>query len=314
MKMRVGSLFSGIGGFDLGLERAGMSIEWQVENNDRCREVLKKHWPKTPCHYDITKIDWQFIQPVDLICGGFPCQPFSLAGKRRGKADDRYLWPEVVRCLDALRPTWFVGENVPGLIKMALDQVCADLESLGYTVWPVCLPACAVDAPHQRQRIWIIAHTDSHRESNMSVNEQRQVERSVDVAYPERGVCGKGRESRELEAIPRTRQDHTGETTKSSDVADAEQCRLEGSGCKRGVTRSVGLCGRAGADQDQQLSQSARIWLPEPAVGRMAHGVPRRVDRLRGLGNAVVPQIVEALGRMIMACTMEETLYGTTEK
>ena len=148
MPLTVGSLFSGIGGFDLGLERAGMRVEWQVENNEFCREVLKKHWPKVPCHYDITQIDWRDIPRVDLVCGGFPCQPFSLAGKRAGKADDRYLWPEVVRCLDTLRPTWFLGENVPGIITLALDQVCADLESLGYTVWPVCIPACAVDAPH----------------------------------------------------------------------------------------------------------------------------------------------------------------------
>ena len=95
--MTVGSLFSGIGGFDLGLERAGMRIEWQVENNEFCREVLKKHWPKVPCHYDIRQIDWRDIPRVELICGGFPCQPFSLAGKRRGASDDRYLWPEVVR-------------------------------------------------------------------------------------------------------------------------------------------------------------------------------------------------------------------------
>lgn len=162
--LTVGSLFSGIGGFDLGLERAGLKIKFQVENNEYCRHVLKKHWPTVPCHFDITKIDWEWIPRVDLVCGGFPCQPFSVAGKRRGQADDRYLWPEVVRCLDTLRPTWFLGENVPGLINLALDQVCADLEGLGYQVWPVCVPACAVDAPHIRQRIWIIGfHPNTDR-------------------------------------------------------------------------------------------------------------------------------------------------------
>lgn len=160
-KLLVGSLFTGIGGIDLGLERAGFTISWQVEKDDYCRNVLRLRWPSVPCHADITAIDWEFIPRVDLVCGGFPCQPFSFCGKRGGAADDRYLWPEVVRCLAALRPTWFFGENVPGLISLGLDQVCADLEGLGYAVWPVCVPACAVDAPHIRQRIWILAYTTS---------------------------------------------------------------------------------------------------------------------------------------------------------
>ena len=233
--MKVGSLFSGIGGFDLGLERAGMHIEWQVENNDWCREVLKKHWPKVPCHYDITQIDWREIPRVDLVCGGFPCQPFSLAGNRRGKDDSRYLWPEVVRCLDALRPTWFLGENVPGLINLALDQVCADLESLGYAVWPVCLPACAVDAPHQRQRVWIVAH---HQRERSERRGQETLQRKSTLERRENG---------------------------------------------RGVTH---------------FSRVPAI--SQPLLRRVGNGVSGEVDRLRGLGNAVVPQVVEALGRMIL--------------
>lgn len=252
--MTVGSLFSGIGGFDLGLERAGFTVEWQVENNDWCREVLKKHWPKVPCHYDITQIDWRDIPRVDLICGGFPCQPFSVAGKQRGKADDRYLWPEVVRCLDVLRPAWFLGENVPGLINLALDQVCTDLESLGYTVWPVCVPACAVEAPHIRQRVWILAH------------------------YAERAWCG---------GVAAIECDGAQQPVRGLcvDVADPH-----GEPSRR-PTEPWGEC---------------REWESEPSVGRVAHGVPRRVDRLRGLGNAVVPQIVEAIGRMILDAHRQE--------
>lgn len=270
--MTVGSLFSGIGGFDLGLERAGMRVEWQVENNEFCRNVLKKHWPKVPCHYDITTINWRDIPRVDLICGEFPCQPFSVAGKRRGAADDRYLWPEVVRCLDALRPTWFLGENVPGLINLALDQVCTDLESLGYTVWPVCLPACAVDAPHIRQRIWIIGYADS---SSAGLQGARHVT-SADRCGEETGLSGCVRQN----------------------VADANNGRL---------SQSEFESSEAGANRTRQRSCPAgESWWPtEPNVGRVAHGVPRRVDRLKGLGNAIVPQIVEALGFMILISQQE---------
>jgi DNA (cytosine-5)-methyltransferase 1 len=226
MRLHVGSLFSGIGGFDLGLERAGMEIKWQVENNDYCRRVLRKHWPSVPCHYDSRSINWRDLPAVDLICAGFPCQPFSVAGKRRGSADNRSLWMEVSRCLTVLRPAWFLGENVPGFIKMALDQVCADLESLGYQVWPVCLPACAVDAPHIRQRIWIVAYHDGKRSKKQW----------------------------------------------------------------KSVTNETAFL------RNQWASQ----WPAEPGICRVVDGVPYRVDRLRGLGNSIVPQIAEALGRMIL--------------
>lgn len=255
----VGSLFSGIGGFDLGLERAGMRVEWQVENNEWAREVLKKHWQKVPCHYDITQIDWRDIPRVDLVCGGFPCQPFSLAGKRRGKSDDRYLWPEVVRCLDALRPAWFLGENVPGIINLALDQVCADLESLGYTVWPVCVPACAVDAPHQRQRVWIIGFN----------NEGWRCPADESCTEGSRGEIG------DNATIPHSITLRQQEQRES--VTDDARWQL-----------------------GRMRTEYGTRWPREPAIQRVVDGFPGRVDRLRGLGNAVVPAVVEILGRMIL--------------
>jgi DNA (cytosine-5)-methyltransferase 1 len=261
--MTVGSLFTGIGGFDLGLERAGFTIKWQVENNEYARQVLKKHWPSVPCHYDITTVGWDEIPPVDLVCGGFPCQPFSVAGKQRGKADDRYLWPEVVRCLATLRPTWFLGENVPGIINLALDQVCVDLEGLGYEVWPVIIPACAVDAPHIRKRVWIVAHADTERRNGRS-GQQR-----------ERG-WGKFENSGEV-------------------LADANTGRLPESESQPSETRPSGARIRPCTSRESR-------WLPEPAICRVANGIPNRAHRLRGLGNAVVPQIVEALGCMILGC------------
>lgn len=261
--MTVGSLFSGIGGFDLGLERAGFHIEWQVENNDYCRAVLKKHWPTVPCHYDIKTIDWCYVPSVDLVCGGFPCQPFSCTGKRRGAADDRYLWPEVVRCLSEIKPTWFIGENVPGLLNLGLDQVLADLEDLGYEIQTLSIPACAVDAPHRRDRFWIVSH------------HQRTVDRIVKFEKSSRSV----------------QQSRIGSL--SPHVADPKDTNGRGSSHTKNQRRrhsQVGGCS-CGHRWD---------WAAESRILRVAHGVPHRVDRLKGLGNAVVPQITEALGRMIL--------------
>lgn len=239
--MRVGSLFSGIGGFDLGLERAGFTIEWQVENNEYCRQVLQKHWPKVPCHYDITTIDWRYIPRVDLVCGGFPCQPFSCAGKRQGAKDDRYLWPEVVRCLETLRPTWGLFENVPGLLHLGFEQVCLDLEALGCQVAVLGIPACAVDAPHIRKRIWIVSHHAS-------------------ATFPD----------------------------------------AEGIGRQQGYSNGRRSSKGTGATEEWTGFTDFRGWSPEPAICRMVDGIPNQSHRLKGLGNAVVPQIAEAIGKMIL--------------
>src|SRR3990167_9543374 len=191
--MRVLDLFSGIGGFSLGLERAGMRTVAFCETDPYCRAVLAKHWPDVPVHGDIRTLDaaavaaygartespnWNGEQirqgtteinaercscNIDLICGGFPCQPFSHAGKRRGAADDRHLWPEMARVIAEVRPAWVLGENVAGLVRLGLDGVLSDLEDMGYAVWPVVIPACAVGAPHRRDRVWIVAHNESER-------------------------------------------------------------------------------------------------------------------------------------------------------
>lgn len=157
--LTAGSLFSGIGGLDLGLERAGWTIKWQVEVDEWCRKVLTKHWPDVPRYGDIRELKGDELEPVDLICGGFPCQPFSVAGKRRGAADDRYLWPEMFRIIKALRPAWVLGENVANIVNMALDTVLSDLESEGYEAATFVIPACAVGAPHRRDRVWIVAYS-----------------------------------------------------------------------------------------------------------------------------------------------------------
>jgi len=143
--MRFGSLFAGIGGFDLGLERAGMECVWQVEIDPYCQKVLAKHWPQVKRYDDVRECGEHNLETVDLICGGFPCQPHSVAGKRRGAVDDRNLWPEYRRVLAELRPRWVLGENVPGIVTTMLDEVLSDLESEGYAATTIVLPAVAFD-------------------------------------------------------------------------------------------------------------------------------------------------------------------------
>jgi DNA (cytosine-5)-methyltransferase 1 len=160
-----GSLFSGVGGLDLGLERAGFECRWQVEKDEFCRKVLQKHWPGVPKYGDIYEVDFTTLEPVDLICGGFPCQPFSCAGKQLGENDERYLWPEFARAIRQVKPQWVLLENVPGLLAMAREfgQVLADLASCGFDAsWSV-LSACSMGAPHTRKRLFVVANANGAR-------------------------------------------------------------------------------------------------------------------------------------------------------
>jgi len=160
-KLRVLDLFSGIGGFSLGLESTGhYQTAMFCENDPFCQGILRTHWKEVPIHDDIKtlRIAECGIGPIDVVCGGFPCQPYSVAGHRQGDRDDRSLWESMFRVVRETGPTWVIGENVPGLIGLALDAVLSDLESVGYDCRAIVLPACAVDAPHRRNRLWIVAH------------------------------------------------------------------------------------------------------------------------------------------------------------
>ncbi|SVE57921.1 uncharacterized protein METZ01_LOCUS510775, partial [marine metagenome] len=152
-------LFSGIGGFSLGLERAGMKTVQFVENDPYCQKVLAKNFPGIPIHGDIKT--FHYDKPVEIISGGFPCQPYSHAGEQRGKEDDRHLWEEYFRIIQSVRSRWVLGENVSGIINMELDQVLSDLESENYSCQSLVIPACAVNAPHRRDRVWIIARRNA---------------------------------------------------------------------------------------------------------------------------------------------------------
>ena len=175
------SLFSGIGGFDLAAEWMGWENVAHCEWNPFGQKVLKYYWPNAISYHDITKTDFTIHRGnIDIITGGFPCQPYSLAGQRKGKEDERHLWPEMLRAIREIQPCWVVGENVRGLINwsggLVFDEVQADLENEGYEVTPFLLPACAVDAPHRRDRVWFVAYSGSKRCNNGSDNrKERQV-------------------------------------------------------------------------------------------------------------------------------------------
>lgn len=163
--MNVLDLFSGIGGFSYGLESVGMRTAAFCEIDPFARAVLRRHWPRTPIHEDIRALDGRmFVGAVDLVCGGYPCQPFSVAGLQRGEADPRHLWPEMHRIIREIRPRWVVAENVAGHIRLGFDAVADALENEGFSVWPFVVPACAVGAPHRRDRVWIVAHADRERQ------------------------------------------------------------------------------------------------------------------------------------------------------
>ncbi len=160
--LTVGELFAGIGGFGLGFERAGFQVKWQVEIDDYATRVLEKHWPGVEGFRDVRECGAHNLAPVDVVCGGFPCQPHSLAGRRAASADERDLWGEFARIIREVRPRWVVAENVPGLLSSEdgrfFGRVLRDLAESGYDAEWDCIPASAVGAPHRRDRVWIVAY------------------------------------------------------------------------------------------------------------------------------------------------------------
>jgi len=262
-------LFSGIGGFALASKWAGFETIQFVENDNYCCKVLKKNFPEIPIHDDIRTFKATDFRGCGLITGGVPCQPVSQAGKRRGSEDDRWLWPQMYRVILESRPTYVLIENVAGLITLGLDDVLVDLEKADYSFQTFNIPAVAVDARHRRQRIWILAYSFN--------NEQDLSSRPKSSQQPD-----DRQKWREMGSKSYRRSDKGGE-----DVAHSNSSGFS----KQCTTESI--------REEQFTTECSSRWSTEPDVGRVAHGVRRRVDRLRGLGNSVVPRLAYEIIRCL---------------
>ena len=274
----VGELFAGIGGIGLGLEMTGgFEVKWQVERDEYASKVLAKHWPDVVRWNDVVTFppDNSDKWIVDLICGGFPCQDISNAGKRQGLKGERSgLFYEVVRIAQRLRPKYLLLENVSALLVRGFGDVLRELASLGYDAEWHCIPAAAVGAPHRRDRVFIVAYANCHdRWHGLSTESSK----------------------RNTRLEPRGSGERQFERKTNTSLADSYGIGRERF-TEKPVSRFQGLSGKL-----MRSSENLRtFWAVEPDVGRVADGIPRRLDRLKCLGNAVVPQVAQFLGERIL--------------
>lgn len=275
--MRVLSLFSGGGLGDYGLTLAGMEIVGQVEIDEYCQKILSLRWPDVPKWRDIKNVTGKEVLErcgaVDLVSGGFPCQPFSVAGAREGSEDSRHLWPEMSRIIREVRPRWVLAENVTGLLSISdgrvFGEVVRDLASCGYIVEWDCIPASAVGANHQRDRIWILGYSEHFGRTTTKINESTS-QRSN----------GNSKRPKQTSEFKRS-------SLQSEKLANPTSKRLERKfwqvieGTRNGLANS-------------------NWWKVEPSICRMVNGCPNRMERIKLLGNGQVPQVVQWIGEKIM--------------
>jgi DNA (cytosine-5)-methyltransferase 1 len=295
--VKVVDLFSGIGGFSLGLESTGGFETVQfVENHEWCQKVLAKNFPGVPIAGDIKQYEGQ---KADIVTGGFPCQPFSVAGKRKGTRDDRYLWKEMLRVIKACKPRWVIGENVRNLTSiqegMVFEQVCTDLESEGFEVQSFIIPASSVNAPHQRYRVWIVAHSDSNR-SQSDIREKISRRQDQETSNTKSTCRSEGGDS-----LSSTSRDEKESEYISNPNSEGLQ-RLREKNCKLKESSAIKY-----SSEERRRTMDKEWFSIEPRVGRVANGIPNRVDRLKGLGNAIVPQIAYQLGLAILEADDKQT-------
>ena len=303
-KLKLLDLFSGLGGFSLGLEKTGHFKTVAFCDNDKySRLILDKHWKGTKVYEDIRQItkeqfDADGIEYPDIITGGFPCQPFSIAGKQKGTSDDRHLWPEMFRIIKTFQPRFVIGENVQGIVNiqdgLVFETVCTDLESEGYEVQPFNIPAAGVGAPHRRERIWFIAVREDVANT---------------IGNDEGEEISRGNEEEDFVQEEHRKNDHS-----SRFSSGASAIRSSDHGHETDVANTESSIGdelqvdtRDGKFETQEiprdgssLRREGSWWDVEPNVGRVAHGISGRVYRLKGLGNSIVPQIAEEIGKAII--------------
>jgi len=268
-------LFSGIGGFSLGLERAGFKTVAFCEVDKNCHKVLQKNWPGIPIFDDVKTLKGEDInESIDVICGGFPCQDISLAGKGAGLEGERSgLWWEFHRLIKEIKPKWVIAENVAALRSRGLDKVLSSLNEVGYDAEWHCIPASAVGAPHQRDRIWILAYPNNSgsRTSKYGFDENRKAFEQERNNESFSGISGCGKDV-------------------SNSNKFGTQIQTSGEYSSQQVLRGSSETWRTAVGD---------VWSVEPIVGRVANGVPNRTHRIKQLGNAVVPQIPQLIGECI---------------
>lgn len=301
-------LFSGIGGFALAAEWCGLEAIGFCEIDPWCRRVLGKHWPEAPIHDDVRGLsagtirDWLGGRELHLLTGGYPCQPFSLAGQRKGEHDERHLWPEIARILGDIRPRWCLFENVAGHISMGLDVVLDELESLGYQGGAAVIPACAVNAPHRRDRVWILAHTDragwQKQRGALTDGPQHAATQCPRGDVPDaesRGIrCGQPRQ--ELGG----RGAHLG-----AEYERQAQCGMgePDDGLPGWVARPRGVAHLDPRWLGNPLGAFGADW--EDGVPRLTEGERHRTHKLKALGNAIVPQVAYVVLSAMLASELE---------
>ena len=286
-------LFSGIGGFALaakwvgGIETIGF-----CEIDTWAQKILDKNFPGIPIHDDVKTLNTKNYGSIELITAGYPCQPFSVAGKQEGANDDRHLWPEVFRIIKASRPRMVLCENVAGHINMGLDEVLSDLESEGYSAQPIVIPACAVGAEHRRDRVWIMGYSEHYGSSSTEIgggsNQTSDDDKEGQNEAGQPQGTG-GREHDEAMADPKR-----GARETQLPQQEPEILREEDQG-----RQTDGL--------SPYNVSAPRKWATEPELGRVADGIPDRAHRLKGLGNAIVPQVAAEILRVMMTVDQQTT-------
>ena len=307
MKHKLLDLFSGIGGFSLGAEANGIPTVAFVEKDPFCQKVLRKHWSNTPIISDIRTVKGEDYETdgVTIVSGGFPCQPFSQAGKRKGTDDDRYLWDETLRVVTETKPRWFIGENVDGLVSiqdgMVLRQVQDDLEKEGFQVQCLVVPASGIGAWHQRKRVWIIGHNVSNSIGELS--DGRSGTTKHGKAKQKWVVSDEAKNWNKV----RSETERCGKQTATrGNVSNSNGERLQGHGVQANMEVAERQVSSIGSPQGQRT-----WWQTECSVRGVPHGISYELDkdranRIKALGNSIVPQIAYQLFKSIVTVTKED--------